>query len=207
MVDLEQKFYSLKLIWIKKLLTANPETDWVKLAYSCLPIHSGHIWHCNISPKDIRKLYGSSLWLDIWHAWAKFNFSSPSITLQVLDQSISLNSFIKIRGKPILNNILLDLGVLRIQNLFDDVNRRFLTFNEFCTSTNNAYEISYLMYAAVISAIPKSWKRILREEIDPIEQAKHKNMVEHLLEMARPSSEGYKLIHFQNDKIDSVPDV
>lgn len=203
LIDIKQKFYSLKTIWVKKILTANPETNWVKVAYSRLPIKNDLLWFVNISPKDIRRFYGSSMWIDVWHAWAGFNFSCPETIPEILDQPIFLNSFIKRNNSLVVHEGLLQLGVKYIRNLFDDNEKRFLTYQEFCGLTGGANHVDFVTYNGIIHAIPKKWKNKIRGEADP-RDFDFRTPIVRLVEAAQPSSTFYRWKRNQLDTLDSV---
>lgn len=154
--DIETKYHSLKTIWAKKILTANPCSFLIKLSSFFLPFDSQKIWQCNIQQKDILKICAPSLWTDVWFSWAKINYHAPTDMLQVLDQSLWCNSFIQINRRIIVNNQLIQKGVLYVRDLFSEENNRFLTHLEFMHQWQ--INIDFLLYAQILAAIPVEWK-------------------------------------------------
>lgn len=159
--DVETKYHSLKVVWVKKVLAANPNSFWVKLSSYFFPIKSQLIWQCNLSTKDVEKLsICDSLWSDILHSWCKFNFHEPNEYLQVLDQSVWCNTHLKQNKCTIINQNLINQGVMCLRDLFCEENNRFWTFQEITQNMN--IQIDFLTHASLIDTIPQRWKNILQ---------------------------------------------
>lgn len=178
LVDLEQKFNSLKTIWVRKIISGGPQSEWAKLIYGLLPIKNENIWRCNLSAKDIAKLFGRSLWMDTWSAWSTFNHRDPRSAPEVLDQIICLNSFIKSNRKILQIPELWDLNVKYIRDIFDETQNRFLTYQEFNRLTGNRNQINIITFNRIIKAIPREWKNMILRDFDPEDFESYKNNVE-----------------------------
>lgn len=207
LIDLELKYNSLKTIWVRKLIETGPAPDWAKLVYSELPVKDELLWRCNISPQDIKRNFRSSIWLEVWVAWAGFNHSEPNSVPEILDQVIYYNSFIKRNKKMFLPLGWQDLNVKYIRDIYDEHSETFLSYQQFCNVTNNTGQISVLAYTSLVNSIPQSWRRKLREHYDPSEFLTYKNNIEVLMKQNQPSSYYYQKKRNQNSSLDAVPTV
>lgn len=201
LVDIQDKFFSLKTIHVQKLI-CNPGTDWAKMAYSCLPIQNKFIWRCNTSQKDIRKFYGRGVWLDIWHAWSVFNYKNPTSSLEILDQPIVLNSYIRIANKPIMNQNLINMGPFYVRDLYNELENRFISYQE-CVQMVGQH-IDFVLFHGIIRAIPEQWKKDLKKDVNIGEM--YQNLSEIIIGYNKPSNRLYNLKRTAQAKIDAVPD-
>lgn len=158
--DIKSKYYSLKVVWVKKLLLANPHSFWVQISSYFFPINSQKIWNCNLFPVDVLNTYDrKNVWIVILYAWAKFNFCPPNGIREILDQTIWCNSCIRQNNKVMVNNVLLNQGLEKIQNLYSEQEGRFWTHCELVEKYN--IQIDFLTHRGIISAIPREWKNQL----------------------------------------------
>lgn len=157
--DLETKYYSLKAIWVKKALLANPNSFWYHLVHDSLPIKDSLIWQCNINPKDIQKYWHTGLWQDVWYAWAKYNFHEPKTITQILDQTIWLNSWIKQNKKLLLNQKLKDAKIIYVRDFYNEQQNRLYTYQEFIQIVG--HKMDFVTYNGIIASIPIKWKNAL----------------------------------------------
>ena len=86
------------------------------------------VWSTNVSTKDLDKSFYSSIMLDIWKAWSRFNFHTPTSVNQIKAQCLWYNSFIKDKKLLYLDSWH-NQGLNYLAQLFD-VNNKFLTCQE-----------------------------------------------------------------------------
>lgn len=95
MCDLETKDFSLKCIWVKKLLDPNFTAWWKTRVMALLPTNQSWLWECNLHNKHVIYFCLSRIWADIWSAWSRFNyrhFTKIYKQQEILDQVIWFNS-------------------------------------------------------------------------------------------------------------------
>ena len=82
LVNLKTKNLSLKAAQVDRFLFGNTELSILK---NMLPVKYDLIWKANIKAEDIVKILteeqrGLSIGIDIWKAWASFNYLEPQVT-------------------------------------------------------------------------------------------------------------------------------
>lgn len=194
LVDLEHKCYSLKSIWIKKLISEECGKVSSILAYHALPIKNTYLWHCNISAKDVKNNFSSSIGIHNWYAWANINFHDPLKYGNecILDQSLWYNSWIRRKNKYIVSPGLLEKGVLYVRSIFSEELKRFYTYQEFITKYGQIMD--FVKYNSLVSLIPKPWIQMLKGRVDQPEiafQRAYRNNTTILMEEGRPSTVFY----------------
>ena len=154
LVDIEARQSALKTSWILRL-----ESDHflATCAYSELnPTLRNLIWRCNLAPRDVRMLFGDGFWAKILLAWSNVQYNTPSTKSQIWNQIIWLNSYIRVNGKPIVNVVMYINGLVCISDLFHEngipKQATELTFN-----------VNWLDYQSILSAIPTPWKMKLKD--------------------------------------------
>lgn len=193
--DMEAKFFSLKVIWVKKLLMSNPNSSFASMAYASLPLDDQRIWDSNISPGDIRANFVSAQWIDIWHAWAMINFNDPTTKENVLDQIIWYNSHVKMAGRVLCFRSWIQKGIWSLRAIFNEVENRFMGFQEASQLFGDFTDP--LTYLGVIHAVPAEWKRLLRE--DRAQDVRDKRPSEIVIQKSKPSAWAYKLLIQRRD--------
>ena len=108
-------------------------------------------------------LLGDQFYDDIFQLWVELHNKKPTSGQMVCNQTICNNSFIRISGKPITTKIWKHHHVKYIQDIIDRNgnidNRR---------NIEKKYDIIIdpLLYNGISCAIPKDWKRILKDDIN-----------------------------------------
>ena len=157
LIDLPAKDQSVKALWIEKAMSD------VNLPIYCgLPIKAPIIWQCNMSTLDMN-VSKFSLSQQVWFLWAQTNVFSPENTSDILDQVLWLNYDIRCAGKVLLNEEARLAGLVKIQDIYDMINSRFLMCYEF---TDEFGEIlDRLQYNSLITSIPRRWKTFLTQRV------------------------------------------
>ena len=156
---------SLKAQWITFCRT-NPLIE--AFEYELLNNEIGDLlWKCQFVKEDVKYIVTkthSLFWYQVLQAWAEFNFDDPISCAQVKSQILWFNSNIRINGNPTLCKDWYEKGINTVQNLLTADNR-FLSYQEFCDKYN--FYPQFTEYYGIISAIPKWWRRWLKEPHGP----------------------------------------
>lgn len=160
LTDLAIKNLSLKASWVPRLILARNAT-WSFLAYSNLPFNSELIWECNISSQTILRMFDKdNFWIQVWAAWADLKGQDePTSCDEVLLQVLWYNCKILRRGKPWIASQFSRVGINKVQDIYDETNSMFFTYDELCTRFNQ--HLNIMDYNAIIVGIPSSFKSLL----------------------------------------------
>jgi len=91
--------------------------------------------------------------------WTLLSEDIPSSSSEIANQVIWNNQFICIESKSIYNSRLIDLGIVRIGDLYDK-RREFKSNMEPLYSTLSPVEHSLLL--SLFNAFPEEWRKILK---------------------------------------------
>ena len=145
----------LKISWIT-IIQTDPLLE--AFAYKALsPILKDQIWWCNISYVDIKNHFKNTFWCDVLLSWLKINFKTECQSKDEIEsQIIWYNSRIKIAGKCIVIGNAIKKGLFTVGQLFQGGN--LLSCEEICSQ----YQINYMQFNSIITAIPKEWMSIMQ---------------------------------------------
>ena len=165
LVDLEIKNTVLKAAWPVRWREKENNLKWL---FEHLPIKDSRIWECNISEKDISKIFEphstTSPIYSIWRAWARATYRDTVENLEeVLNMSIWGNSLIRRQGKPIFNKEVIESKIDKIIDIYDPGSQRLMTIEQIVNTFGQI--LSPLLYQGIKVAIPTTWKVILRNEL------------------------------------------
>ncbi len=147
-----------KLIWIKKMLDDNNNAKWKTLFLLNIEnLGSNYIW-LSRDKNAIFKKHLNEFWQDVYDAWA--TLTNPNIENDPRKQPLFHNSLIKINHQSIFYKEWYLSGVLFVNDVIDQ-NGDFLKWEAF----SNKYNIRNqpFRYMAVIHAIPRNWKKRIKE--------------------------------------------
>lgn len=166
LTDIHLRNLALKASWVPRIIK-NDESVFAKLMYYHLPVAYSWIWECNITSKSIEKLFPLTLWIQIWSAWAEFNYEPPYCRDSVLLQVLWYNEHILRNNTPWFSAQMVEYGIIRFQDIFDENSDTILTYPQICTryNTNN---INIMQYNSLVASIPHEWKTLLNMYI-PLE--------------------------------------
>ena len=190
LIDLKTKEIALKTKWIKKSLE-NPQSTWAIFASKILPMTVPEIWEANIQTKDVERIYHNkcneqkSVWYHIWKQWSRLNYvESCEQTEEILGQMIWLNSHIKKENKTtLLPNKLYNKGIIYIRDVYEIASKTFLNYTDVSEKYNLQH--STLDYLAIVSMIPRKWKRKLKDEQIIIENVNNNALIETILSVKK----------------------
>ena len=160
LVDLEIKDLSLKVNWIPVL---HNDYQMAHLAYNALTglILTHQVCECNTSPEDIKHVYPRGFWSDVMYAWSKFNYTER--VNNPMEQVIWNNSHIRIGGRPIFWKPQISRGLIYIKDLLSQNHWK----SAICM--NQSFGLTIMEYNQLLSAIPVSWKKLIKSGEYPAE--------------------------------------
>ena len=166
LVDLWTKMWALQAMWPVRWAERLEKIRWF---YYSFPIKDRRSWLCNTSPKDIDKIYSPrhalSSALSIWYSWSKRNFRHADeidTIEEILDQKLWGNSLIRVKGKPVFDKKQVNSNIDSILNIYNATTKEFLTYQQLVQAYGQV--ILIMSYNSILSAIPRTWKVILRRE-------------------------------------------
>ena len=184
---------ALKLSWIPKL---QKDEKLRNLANALLknPLNQ-EIWKCNLSERDCENHFKSkNFWREVLKNWCVINHKEPSSTIDVQNQIIWFNSYVRRDGNIVAWKNWIEKGILRVKDLID-ANGQFLTQGDI--STKYELEANFMEYYGIISAIPHRWKSLLINQKGDSEPL----LIEQITVMARPVSLMYKKLNFDENLV------
>ena len=156
---------ALKLNWVKRLCS-NSDAPWQHIPKLLLAGVGGtELFKCNYDYKllDLDKNL-PEFYKQIIHYWQDIAAATPINKTEVLSEMIWNNRFITVNGKVIRFPLWFRAGIKQISDLWDSGENRFLSFHSF----RNKYKVkcNFLQYYSLLSSIPKSWKKLLGENLE-----------------------------------------
>ena len=157
LTDIKCRDYALKTEWIRRMCQMNDKTL-TNLAYYFLNIGitNENFWECNMNVDDVKLLkIKNAFWEDMVKAWAMFNFKVPAMPEEIVNQPLWYNSLMKINAKLFFSKKMYDSGVFYVKDLYCD--GKLMTYEQF--SQIFECDACELHFNAVVSAMPKEWKK------------------------------------------------
>ena len=153
LVNLRIRDASLKISWIPMLAKDKQMSN---LAYKELDSDLGEqIWKANISESDTKEVFGTQFWSQVLQAWSKLAFE---VRVQnPADQMIWYNTHLRIENKPFFWKNAYKRGLKNIGQLYR--NKQIKSVKEI----NRSYGLTIMEYNAVVTAIPKDWRKAMAE--------------------------------------------
>ena len=170
MPNIESMISAQRIICMKRYLSTDP-AGWKFFFYSYLKKVGGKfLLHCNFNynklPIDPPEFYKEFI-----VTWALLNEDNPSSLSEIANQVIWNNQFICIEFKSIYNNRLVDLGIVKIGDLYD-------TRGELKSNKEPLYStlspIDHFLLFSLFAAFPQEWCKVLKTDnnnntfIDPL---------------------------------------
>ena len=151
MIHVRAKFHSLKLAWVKRLLSNNFH-PWMNIPKYFF--EDNVRFYPNLKNKFAKNL--PIFYIQLIHAWTELK-QNPITPETVLTQYIWNNVFILINNLPIKKLFNFDLFV---GDLFQGRN---LICWELFKNEHNLSDANYFKYRQILAAIPRQWKQIIEE--------------------------------------------
>lgn len=166
MVHLPSKIQTTKISWIFRLLEGNLEIGWRQLVHNNFRKLTNFIFTCNTKETDLQQtpFYKdiAHFWQHVYKAWCKYHFHNPTVSNEILNQSVWFNSHIKIENKIVFNNKWYEVGIKYIIDLTKEVNNKFVFLSAKELSRKYNIKVDIMKYNSITHAIPKQWKREIK---------------------------------------------
>ena len=163
---------SLKISWIKRLMTQSAGTNWrylLEVQFNPLKTMGLSFFKCNLSSSDFKSTFKNSLYSTFWFEalsfWCEFNYRDDITEVdEILAQPIWYNSHIKLNKRPIFRKLWYEAGIQTIKDLTNGQNTSILSHQAITRKYGN--DKSFLLYHGIISALPAEWKRKLKSNAE-----------------------------------------
>ena len=197
MPNIESMTCAQKKICIKRYLSTNPASWKFFLDFYLKKVVGKFLFHCNFNyarlPITLPQFYKECI-----VTWSLLNEDNPSSSSEIANQVIWNNHFICTESKSIYNSRLIDLGIVRIGDLYD-------TLGEFKSNKEPLYStlspVEHFLLFSLINAFPEKWRKILKTNKNSISSKTH-NLIQTDFNLR---IEGKK-VNFQNLKSKSLYD-
>lgn len=151
---------AIKAQWIPKIINSE---FWGNMFYAKLKDKIGLlIFRCTLAPRDIKHVINKNnelFWYQVLLAWAEYNFVKPMDVHDIMNQTVWLNSFIRVDNRPVYFERAHQAGLVKIEQLYHPQFRLKTYVNivqEFGTC------ITWFQYTQLVEALPVLWRQIIR---------------------------------------------
>ena len=160
MPNIESMISAQRVICIKRYLSTDPASWKLFLDFYLRKVGGKLLFHCTCNfnytklPISLSEFYKECI-----VAWTLLNEDNPSSLSEIANQVIWNNRFICIESKSIYNSRLVDLGIVKIGDLYDT--RGDLKSNkEPLYSTLSPVE--HFLLFSLFNAFPQEWRKVLK---------------------------------------------
>ena len=197
MPNIESMISAQRLICIKRYLSIDPAGWKFFLDFYLKKVGGKFLSHCNFNytklPVTLPEFYKECI-----VAWTLLNEDNPSSSSEIANQVIWNNQFICIESKSVYNNRLIDLGIVKIGDLYD-------TWGGFKPNKEPLYStlspVEHFLLFSLFNAFPEEWRKILKTNKNSISSKTH-DLIQNDFKLR---IEGKK-VNFQNLKSKSLYD-
>ena len=169
MPNIESTISAQRIICIKRYLSTDPAGWKIFLDFYLKKVGGKFLFHCNFNyirlPITLPEFYKECI-----VTWTRLNVDTPSSPSEIANQVIWNNQFICIESKSIYNSRLIDLGIVRIGNLYD-TRGEFKSYKEPLYSTLSPVE--HFLLFSLFNAFPEEWRKILKTNKNSISSIIH----------------------------------
>ena len=158
--DIHSMHTALKYSWIPRLM--NGEDDlWALISCKSLEKVGGlkYLLECNYDVKKLQLPTKNSFIGQVLEANSIVNCKNVETKFDVLAQKLNNNKYILIGGKSIFKQTLIDRNMDQIKHWFTDSGE---IIEHKIVQNKMGVKFDWLQYLQIKSAIPKSWKRIMK---------------------------------------------
>ena len=169
MVDFRNQIISIKAIWVKRLISTTENgfvNKWRHLALNLCGIENTDILYHKLNPKSISvPSWCNDFYKQVLVSWYHFYSVNPKSYIEILNEKLLHNKFILSDGKTLGNNydFLRNKNIKTIGDIV--VNDNFISRLEL--ELQIGCQIPILKFNTLLSAIPRQWKSIIRENTKP----------------------------------------
>ena len=197
MPNIESMISAQRIICIKRYLSIDPAGWKFFLDFYLKKVGGKFLFHCNFNytklPVTLPEFYKECI-----VAWTLLNEDNPSSSSEIANQVIWNNQFICIESKSVYNSRLIDLGILKIGDLYD-------TWGGFKSNKEPLYStlspVEHFLLFSLFNAFPEEWRKILKTNKNSISSKTH-DLIQTDFKLC---IEGKK-VNFQNLKSKSLYD-
>ena len=197
MPNIESMISAQRIICIKKYLSTDPAGWKIFLEFYLKKVGGNFLFHCNFNyiklPITLPEFYKECI-----VTWTRLNEDTPSSSSEIANQVIWNNQFICIESKSIYNSRLINLGIVRIGDLYD-TRGEFKSYKEPLFSTLSPVE--HFLLFSLFNAFPEEWRKILKTNKNSISSITH-DLIQSDFILRIEGKKGY----FQNPKSKSLCD-
>lgn len=190
MIDIRTFDKALKISWVKKICDENFQADWKKFHYSVFGSWTD-VWFLN--KKSIKQLavsLSNPFWTDVLKSWAEY-INDPRNAIDFLKQPLWNNLSITISKKPVCRPNWEAKGIRYINDIVDQAGQ-FLTHEAINQKFN--LNCNFLEVYSIVSAIPKPWKKAIKDNGDRLEHVKSLKIEELLKSKQKTTKVTYNAI-------------
>ena len=197
MPNIESMISARRIICIKRYLSIDPAGWKFFLDFYLKKVGGKFLFHCNFNytklPVTLPEFYKECI-----VAWTLLNEDNPSSPSEIANQVIWNNQFICIESKSVYNSRLIDLGIVKIGDLYD-------TWGGFKSNKEPLYStlspVEHFLLFSLFNAFPEEWRKILKTNKNSISSKTH-DLIQTDFKLC---IEGKK-VNFQNLKSKSLYD-
>ena len=197
MPNIESMISAQRIICIKRYLSPDPASWKLFLDFYLKKVGGKFLFHCNFNYTKLPIIL-PEFYKECVVAWTLLSEDNPSSSSEIANQVIWNNQFICIGSKSIYNSRLIDLGIVRIGDLYD-------TRGEFKSNKEPLYStlspVEHFLLFSLFNAFPQEWRKILKTNKNSISSKTH-DLIQTEFELR---IEGKK-VNFQNLKSKSLYD-
>ena len=170
MINIRSFCFAQKIFWVKKLLDDENFSKWKLLFLSQIEKFGGnYIWTVNQLNNNIKRNL-NPFWKDVLEAWKTLTTD----TTDPREEPIFHNEKLRIGGNPFYDKEWHNAGIKYINDLIDQSGNLY-SLQEW----KNQYQIEHsdFMYISVIHAIPRNWKKRIKEIGTKMEEVKIRHII------------------------------
>ena len=169
MPNIESMISAQRIICIKRYLSIDPAGWKFFLDFYLKKVGGKFLFHCNFNytklPVTLPEFYKECI-----VAWTLLNEDNPSSSAEIANQVIWNNQFICIESKSVYNSRLINLGIVKIGDLYD-------TWGGFKSNKEPLYStlspVEHFLLFSLFNAFPEEWRKILKTNKNSISSKTH----------------------------------
>ena len=169
MPNIESMISAQRIICIKRYLSIDPAGWKFFLDFYLKKVGGKFLFHCNFNytklPVTLPEFYKECI-----VAWTLLNEDNPFSSSEIANQVIWNNQFICIESKSVYNSRLINLGIVKIGDLYD-------TWGGFKSNKEPLYStlspVEHFLLFSLFNAFPEEWRKILKTNKNSISSQTH----------------------------------
>ena len=167
--NIESMISTQRIICIKRYLSPDPSSWKLFLDFYLKKVGGKFLLYCNFNYTKLPIIL-PEFYKECVVAWTLLSEDNPSSSSEIANQVIWNNQFICIGSKSIYNSRLIDLGIVRIGDLYD-------TRGELKSNKEPLYStlspVEHFLLFSLFNAFPQEWRKILKTNKNSISSKTH----------------------------------